>query len=273
VVYRATHVTRGTPAAVKLVGPREPADIQRWFADALAASAIRYPGIAEVYEVGTLGDGTAFVAMELATGESLATRMQRRLTWTEIVTIVRSACTALDTARAYRLVHGSLKPTNLFVAHDLEMRGERVKLVDFGTMHLQRENNRVPTYLAPEQCRYAKVDHRSDIYALGCMFYEMVVGHPPFVGSPGDVFAGHLFERHQPLATLVENRPHGLAKLVERMLAKNPHTRPQSTAEIIDMLDGLTLQPTLPQIVEPVEMDGLESDSVVIEAQYGIERR
>lgn len=268
VVYRARHVTRGTPAAVKLVGSRQPAEVQRWFADALAASAIRYPGIAEVYEVGTLGDGTAFVASELVAGEALATRMQRRLRWTELVPLVRSACSALDAARARGLVHGALKPTNVFVIPDPDTRGERVKLLDFGIVHLAHATDGVPMYMAPEQCRSGAIDHRTDIYALGCMFYEMIVGHPPFVGSMGDVFAGQLFERHPPLATLVVNRPHGLAKLVERMLAKNATTRPQSTAEISAMLDGLLLQPTLPQVVEPDEIDGLESDSVVVEPQH-----
>ena len=266
-VYRARHVTRGSVAAVKIVRPRDRESVKRWFDAVLAASAIRHPGLVEVYDVGLMSDGTAFVAMELVAGEALAMR-KLRLTWNQIVQLLRSSCGALDAARACRLVHGNLKPTNVFVVPDREA-GERVKLLDFGSVHLIGETERVPTYMAPEQCRGAAIDHRTDIYALGCMVYEVIVGHPPFVGSVGDVFAGHLFERHRPLATIVENMPRGLSKLVERMLAKNAGTRPHATSEISDVLDGLTLTNAMPKVVEPVECDGLdESDSVVVESQH-----
>lgn len=265
-VYRARHVTRGSLAAVKATRPRDRESVKRWFDAALAASAIRHPGLVEVYDVGMTSDGIAFVAMELVAGESVAMRKQR-LTWPQIVQLMRSACGALEAARACRLVHGNLKPTNVFVVPDREA-GERVKLLDFGSVHLIGEADRVPTYMAPEQCRGAAIDHRTDIYALGCIVYELIVGHPPFVGSVGDVFAGHLFERHHPLATLVENLPRGFSKLVERMLAKNAGTRPHATSEISDVLDGLTLTNVLPKVVEPVECDGLGSDSVVVETQH-----
>jgi eukaryotic-like serine/threonine-protein kinase len=210
VVYVAEHASIGRRAAVKVLRPGLTEDVEitkRFFNEARAANAIRHPGIVEVFDSGTLPSGVAYLVMELLEGESLAARLRRlgRLELTEARAIGVQTASALGAAHAAGIVHRDLKPDNLFLVRDYrDVSGENVKVLDFGIAKLGIGTSRsvsvktrtgsvtgTPAYMSPEQCRGTKeVDHRTDIYALGVILYEMVAGRPRRPVAPARTAGG-----------------------------------------------------------------------------------
>ncbi len=191
----------------------------RFFNEARAVSAIQHPGIVELYDFGYMDDGSAYIVMELLRGETLASRIagRGRLTEAEALAIVRGIAGALGAVHAKGIVHRDIKPENLFLVPDPEAAaGERVKVLDFGIAKLTDDPGALsqtsthamfgtPMYMSPEQCRGAgQVDHRADLYALGCVLFEMLAGVPPFVSEgAGEVIGAHLHVAPPALRTLV----------------------------------------------------------------------
>jgi len=247
-VYRAQHELLARPAAVKVMraGGTAPDAIGRFFTEARAASAIRHPGIVEVFDFGYTADGSAYLAMELLEGESLKARLAARgvmdeRTATELASAIASA---LGAAHGKGIYHRDLKPDNVFV-----IAGNRPKLVDFGVAKLaDRDTGHTPTvdgallgtpsYMAPEQARAAStVDHRADLYSLGCMLYEMVVGEPPFAGSnTGELIAMHLFQDPAPPRARGAKISPALEAVILRLLQKEPEARYASADELVAAL-------------------------------------
>src|SRR6185295_1908387 len=170
------------------------------------------------------------------------------------MTIVRAIARALQAAHEQGIVHRDLKPDNIFLVPDAELAtGERVKLLDFGIAKLapmvsgevsQTRTGMVmgtPTYMAPEQCRGAgSVDHRADLYALGCVAYQMMCGQPPFVSDgAGDLIARHLYFPPEPLRVKLPEIPGQVDDLVLWLLQKEPAARPASAADLVRAIDGL----------------------------------
>jgi eukaryotic-like serine/threonine-protein kinase len=255
IVYAAEHTLLGRPAAVKVLLPRfssEQAIVQRFFNEARAATAIRHLGIVEVYDFGWTSDGAAFIVMELLQGETLRARHKRGLMrWSTALALARQIAGALGAAHAKSIVHRDLKPDNVFLIPDAEVRGgERIKLLDFGIAKLagavsgQHKTQTgalmgTPTYMAPEQCRGVDVDSRADLYALGCILFELCTGQPPFVGEgAGDVLAAHIYLPPPTMASLVGGVPEQIEALVRRMLAKSPTDRVQTADELIRLIDA-----------------------------------
>ncbi|MEZ4401043.1 MAG: serine/threonine-protein kinase [Kofleriaceae bacterium] len=252
-VYRARHNLLGRDAAVKVLRPelsRDQVVVGRFFNEARAASAIRHPGIVEIYDFGFDEAGLAYIVMELLDGEALATRIAAgRRPLAAWWPIVRSIAVALGAAHARGIVHRDLKPDNVFLVADGEVAGgERAKLLDFGVAKLAPERGAAvtqtgaligtPTYMAPEQCRGVAVDHRADLYALGCIVFELCAGAPPFVGEGfGDLLAAHIHQAPPDLAT--RGVPAPVAALVARLLAKDPAARPASADEVVHAIDAL----------------------------------
>jgi serine/threonine-protein kinase len=148
----------------------------------------------------------------------------------------------------------------LFLVKTPQTNVFRVKVLDFGIAKLTGPENKemsvktrtgsvlgTPSYMSPEQCRgHGKVDWRSDVYALGCIMYEMLVGHPPFQGSGyGEVLAQHIYEPPTPIRQLDPALPEGIETLIARMLQKNPEQRLQSMEEFATVLDSLSNIPAL----------------------------
>src|SRR3954469_43237 len=257
VVYLARHVTLGRPAAIKVLHPSLSSNqdmVSRFFNEARAATAVRNPGIVEVFDFGVLEDGSAYLIMEHLEGENLGARIRRgRLPVAATMTIVRAIARALQAAHEQGIVHRDLKPDNVFLVPDPELpSGERVKLLDFGIAKLAPVSGEVsqtrtgavmgtPTYMAPEQCRGAgAVDHRADLYALGCVAYQMLCGQPPFVSDGvGDLIARHLYFQPQPLRSLCPEIPADVDDLVIRLLQKDPAARPASAADLLREIDRL----------------------------------
>jgi hypothetical protein len=256
-VYGAEHVLIGRLAAVKVLLPqygRNRGIVTRFFNEARAVGAIQHPGIVELYDFGHMDDGSAYIVMELLRGETLAGRIagRGRLTEAEALAIVRGIAGALGAVHAKGIVHRDIKPDNVFLVPDLEAAsGERVKVLDFGIAKLTDDRgalNRTstnsmlgtPMYMAPEQCRGADdVDHRADLYSLGCVLFEMIAGVPPFLGEgAGEVIAAHLHIAPPALRTLAREVSPSTDQIVAALLAKHPEDRVQTAHELIELLDG-----------------------------------
>jgi eukaryotic-like serine/threonine-protein kinase len=255
-VFRAEHAVLGRPAAVKILRPElttNPQLVQRFLNEAKAATLIRHPGIVEVYDYGTTDDGTAYLVMELLQGASLARRLAERgrLPEQEAAFIARGIASALKAAHQQDIVHRDLKPDNIFLVPDPDgPTGERIKVLDFGIAKLidpkrahQTQTGALigtPIYMPPEQARAAgAIDRRADLYSLGCMLYEMLVGQPPFVAAgAGELIAMHLFNEPVPPRAFVRLAPE-LERIVLRLLEKEPDQRFQHAGELIDALDPL----------------------------------
>jgi eukaryotic-like serine/threonine-protein kinase len=250
-VYRAQHEILGRSAAVKVLKPELTEDatlVSRFINEAKAASAIRHPGIIEVLDFGVTEDGRSYLVMEFLEGESLGKRIEtrKRLPDHEAAELGRGIARALDAAHAKGIVHRDLKPDNIFIVPDIDT-GERPKVLDFGIAKLADANSRntqtgalmgTPMYMAPEQARAAaQIDHRADLYSLGCILYELVVGEPPFVGAgAGEIIALHMFETPVPPRKRVMSVSPVLEAVILKLLAKEPVDRFQSAAQVAEAL-------------------------------------
>jgi serine/threonine protein kinase len=254
-VYLAEHPAIGRRVAVKVLHKNYIRDenlLTRFLNEARAANAIRHPNIIEILDSGTIADGTPFLVMELLEGESLGTRIRRvgALPMQSAVEFCYQTASALGAAHKKGIVHRDLKPDNLFVVpdpHDPER--ERIKVLDFGIAKLQQSANDsvktrtgtlmgTPIYMSPEQCRGTKtVDHRSDIYSLGIIFFEMLCGQPPFVSEGfGELVNMHLNVAPPAPSTQNANVSPALDAIVLKMLAKNPDERFADMGELMTAL-------------------------------------
>src|SRR5262245_65790899 len=201
-VYLAEHPGIGRRVAVKVLHKNYTRDehlLARFLNEARAANAIRHPNIIEILDSGMLGAGTPFLVMELLEGESLGVRLRQTgaLPIATAVDFAYQTASALGAAHAKGIVHRDLKPDNLFIVPDPhDTNRERIKVLDFGIAKLQQGSVAdsvktrtgtlmgTPIYMSPEQCRGTRtVDHRSDIYSLGVILFEMLVGQPPSVSE------------------------------------------------------------------------------------------
>ncbi len=254
VVYQAEHNVIGRRAAIKMLKPEASANkdtVDRFFNEARATARIKHSGLIDIFDFGHHSDGSAFIVMELLDGEALVAMLERdgRLGFAPMTDIMVQLCAAIGAAHAKGIVHRDLKPENVFLVPDDVKGGTRVKVLDFGIAKLAGDDAGsvktrtgsmmgTPLYMSPEQCRGAgEVDWRSDIYAVGCMLYELSCGRPPFLGAgPGDVIVGHIATTPDPPSKYEPALPPELDALILRCLAKTPEGRPQSLAEVSEEL-------------------------------------
>jgi len=254
-VYAAEHAVLGRRVAIKVLQPEMSSDrsvVARFFNEARMASSIRHPSIVEVHDFGYLPEGSAYIVMEYLEGESLAARRRRlgRLDPLRSLTYARQIAGGLAAAHELGIVHRDLKPDNVFVVCDPEVAsGERVKLLDFGVAKLERACDMsltqagsvigTPAYMAPEQCRGTEqVDARADLYALGCVLFELVCGRPPFViDGAAELMAHHLYFDPPSPRELAPGLPAPIEALVMRLLHKQPAQRVQTARELIEEID------------------------------------
>ncbi|MEM9863694.1 MAG: serine/threonine-protein kinase [Myxococcota bacterium] len=251
-VFRATQLGLERSVALKLILPEKAASERarrRFVREARITASIKHPGVVQIFDFGEDGD-TVFIAMELLSGRTLRDFVDLDLPRLGIERATAHAAAIADTLAAVaesELVHRDLKPEN--VVFDGTGSDERVVLVDFGlafaidgdetTGRVTREGvlSGTPDYMAPEQCTAAEVGPPADVYALGCMLYEMLSSKTPFAGDPAIVLSRHLFVPPKPLRERApeEAIPGALDELVMDMLRKEPSERP-TAAQVRDRL-------------------------------------
>jgi serine/threonine protein kinase len=265
-VYLARHRHLDRDAAVKVLLPEISMNqnvVSRFFTEARATAQLRHPNIVEIVDCDVLPDGRAYIVMEYLRGESLRQTLDRvgqlAPNWISIAAIAGLVADALQAAHASGIVHRDLKPDNAYLTSQPNQRVElTVKVLDFGIAKLLSDGGRdgniatrtgsligTPLYMSPEQCRgIPNIDHRTDVYSLGCMLFEMVVGQPPFVAdAPGDILLAHMLREAPPLVTLDGSVPAEISEMVAHMLAKDPGHRPQSMAEVVVACEAFLCTP------------------------------
>ncbi|HEY9792713.1 MAG TPA: serine/threonine-protein kinase [Candidatus Obscuribacterales bacterium] len=252
VVYKAQHLLLNQPMAVKMLHPhlaRDERAIMRFQQEAQSASRLDHNYIVGVREFGLLPTGQAVLIIDYAPGVSLNELIARGpLEPKRALKICAQVCEALAHAHSQGVIHRDIKPSNVILLHE-GTENESIKIVDFGIAKIvwddpsdfarqqlthTGESLGSPPYMSPEQCQGAKLDARCDVYSTGCLLFEMLTGHAPFVGNT--VFATiHMQITEQP-PPLAKERPQlanaeRLDALVLTALAKDPGQRFQSSAE------------------------------------------
>ena len=258
-VFFARHVNSGAEAVVKMLKPEMSAlrdVVERFFNEARAAASVRHPGVVQIHNVGYHLD-RAYLLMERLHGDDLETRLATGpLPVDRAVVFVRQTAGAIGAAHQCGVVHRDLKPANLFVVADPDVAGgERVKVLDFGIAKLTVDAGRgrtqgvfgTPPYMSPEQCASAAaVDGRADLYSLGCIFYELVCGRPPFGHGGAELIAAHLRDAPLPPRALAPWLPPAIEQVILRLLEKQPDRRYDSCAALIAALDEAAMLSGLP---------------------------
>ena len=257
-VYAAKLVALDKPVALKLLRPVQDDDGQavgRFEREARAASRLGNPHIVDIFDFGRAQNGLSYLAMELLDGEDLGNVLarERRLPLDRALRIVLQCCTALGAAHAAGIVHRDLKPENVFLVARGDER-EFVKIVDFGLAKISeteqdgapgRKLTRTgmifgtPQYMSPEQGMGRPTDHRSDIYALGLILYELLTGKVPFDGETFmSVIQQHLSDPPPALRTMEPSVdvPPSVEAVIYRCLDKRAGSRPQSMGELAEEL-------------------------------------
>ena len=249
VIYRGRHQVIDREVAIKFLHPRftqDPKSRQRFLGEARAANQINHEHIIDITDFGETEDGLVYLVMEYLPGRTLETEIARGpLALPRALKIAQQTAAGLARAHELDVYHRDVKPANVFLVR----RGDDpdfVKLLDFGIARFERESRitdagtlmGTPEYMAPEQMQ-GHVGPLTDLYALGCVLYEMITGRPPFKGSMSEVMIAHLREVPMPPSSLVPGLDPDLDKLLLQMLAKNPADRHRDAFHVKDDLTAL----------------------------------
>ncbi len=275
-VYRATQVNLERTVALKVVRGdflKDAIVTERFKREALAVARLKHPHIVTVYDFGIMTDGGAYLVMEFLEGRSLRVEIQNRgrIPIGPAVELMRQICSAVHAAHVEGVIHRDLKPDNIFLERGRE-GAITVKILDFGVAKLRQNTSELktqsaeltmsgmmlgtPIYMSPEQCQGDPLDARSDIYSLGCVFYEMVAGRPPFLGStPSALIIKHASEAPRAPSTFADNIPGDLEEILLKSLSKGQEDRYQTAAEFGSALAGVWV-PLDTQVSFPDVSDG-----------------
>lgn len=247
-VFLARDQLLGRPVAVKVLFPEyatDPTFVERFRREAQAAANLNHPNIVAIYDWGE-ELGTYYIVMEYVEGQSLAQILRRdgSLTVEQVTRVALDVAGALGFAHDGGVVHRDVKPGNVLVSPKGEM-----KVADFGIATALTANADAnltqtgavmgtATYFSPEQAQGHKVDHRSDLYSLGVLLYEMLVGRPPFTGeTPVSIAYKHVQEPVVPITEHGVDIPPALAAITMKLLSKNADNRYPSAEALVADLD------------------------------------
>jgi serine/threonine protein kinase/tetratricopeptide (TPR) repeat protein len=250
-VFVAEERALGRRVVVKVLSPDLAAgvNVERFRREIQLTARLQHPHIVPILSAGEM-DGLPFYTMPFVEGESLRVRLVRAgaMPVADVVSILRDVARALDFAHAQGVIHRDIKPDNILLA------GESATVSDFGiakAIAASRVGDEdaltqlgialgTPQYMAPEQIAAdPDIDHRADLYSLGCVAYEMLAGETPFAGlAPAALFKAHLLEQPVRITAKRADVPEALDVVVSRCLAKDPALRPPSAREILAVLDG-----------------------------------
>ena len=257
-VYRGTQMSLRREVAIKVIlsdFARDPRNIKRFHREALATSKLTHPNIVYLHDFGQTDDGILYIAMEYLRGRSLEQELAKvgAIPEARLVPMAAQILRALHHAHGHEIVHRDLKTANVFLVRG-DDGSDLVKVVDFGIAKIlstdtgQSDITKTgitvgsPAYMSPEQAVNKGVDARSDLYSLGVMLYECVLGHAPFTGeTPLEVILKHLHEAPPELPP-DDEIPHpispALRSLIERLMSKEKEDRPASAGEALRLLPG-----------------------------------
>jgi serine/threonine protein kinase len=259
-VYRARDLRLARDVAIKIMADHiasDPTMRQRFETEARAVAALSHPSIMSIHELGIF-DGVPFAVMELLEGQTLRARLQQGpLQWREAIAIAAAIAEGLAAAHVKGIVHRDLKPENVFLTAD-----GAVKILDFG-LAFHRSAGELPTvletvpgtvlgtfgYMSPEQITGERVDGRSDIFAAGCVVYEMLTGARLFTGAtPQEVLANLLSGARPTLSALDSAAPAELRAIVSRCVDRDPDRRFATASDLAmalrSLLTGSTTRPS-----------------------------
>ena len=274
-VYQGTHVLMEKTVAIKVLRPSLAADekiVARFSREARAASRISHPNALSVTDFGEDDNGTVFLVMEFLSGRTLkqVLRDEGPLPLNRVVEITRQVGDALVAAHAQGVVHRDLKSDNIMLL-DTTTVGDYAKVLDFGIAKINEPEGKfdggltapnlvigTPQYMSPEQCSQdSEIDARSDIYSLGVILFEMLVGHVPFSGDSATiVMMKHL---QDPVPSVLEERPDvppPVGRVIARAMAKVPSNRYQNVAELIEDLTIASSMIVPVPVAQPVTRPG-----------------
>src|SRR4029453_1347837 len=265
-VFVATETALGRKVVVKVLSPElaQGVSVERFKREIQVAAQLQHPHIVPVHLSGQI-DGLPFYTMPYVEGASLRSRLSRggTLPIGETLSVLREVAKALAYAHEHGVVHRDIKPDNVLIT------GGTAVVTDFGiakalsasrtdqgaTLTQIGVSMGTPAYMAPEQAAGdPDVDSRSDLYAFGCMAYELLAGRPPFQAKTAQrLLAAHMSERPQPIQELRGDTPPMLADLVMRCLEKDADKRPQSATDLVHVLESITTSggshPAMPEIL------------------------
>ena len=251
-VYRAYDPQLRRDVAIKIIHPHlsdDPKFVRRFEEEAAAVARLRHPNIRQVFDSGHDAD-TFYMVLEFLPGETLKERLNsyaqdhQLMPLNEVITITQQICEAVAYAHRHGVIHRDIKPSNVIISE----QGEAV-LTDFGIAKMVGIEEFTATgavigtaaYISPEQIQGEGVDHRTDIYAIGVMLFEMVSGTPPFEADAVlPLMMKHINEPIPDLRQRVPNLPTKMIAIIEKALAKDPSKRYQTADEIAIDLGSLS---------------------------------
>jgi eukaryotic-like serine/threonine-protein kinase len=254
-VFRATQLDLERPVALKVVRPEaaaNPVSLKRFKREAVALGRIKHPNIVTIHDSGTIDDAAAYIVMELVDGHSLRDEIQQvgHLDVAVALRLMAQMCSAVQAAHDVGVIHRDLKPENVMLEEHSD--GAVAKVLDFGTAKLAGERDAgrttltshktklgTPLYMSPEQASGKEASVHSDVYSLGCIFYEMLTGVLPFTGKTiAMILLKHRGERPKPPSMRLATLPDWVDPVVLRALEKAPADRFGSAAEFASALPG-----------------------------------
>lgn len=251
-VYLATSTETGARVALKVLDPQfasYPDVVERLFAEQTLASRTRHPGLLEIRDSRRSEDGTPYLVMEFLEGESLGALAEREpLELGTIIAITAQVAAALAALHAAGVIHCDVKHDNVYVLDETIGAWPRVKVIDFGVSRLADDPPLAdatiagtPWCMAPEQWTGAPTA-ASDVYALGCLLYDLTTGTQPFDGSLPELMLAHM-EKRPARPSWLRAMPIELERIILRSLAKDPAARPtmaELATELADLMDAYT---------------------------------
>ncbi len=250
IVYKGQHLLLNRPVAIKIMLPTRQLDdkaILRFQREAQAAIDLKHPNIASIHDFG-LHQDLPFIVMEFVDGTPLSLIIDEHgaLEPKRALRLLKQLCDGLGTAHKNHVIHRDIKPDNLML-RTVGDDEEELKIIDFGIAKIVEGDTRnltqtgevfgTPTYMSPEQCLGRKTDLRSDVYAVGCVAYEMFTGNPPFLAeSPLEVIMKHIHDDPPTLNFFKDVCP-GIESVVARALTKNPNYRYASAEDMAEDIE------------------------------------
>jgi serine/threonine protein kinase len=241
VVYLAEDTLLNRVVAYKVLPPSVRDNLkvlENFLQEARVAAAINHPNIVTIYDTGSEGV-EAYIVMEFVDGVSLKELLEKTpsMAISDLIAIAKQICQGLEYAHNKNVIHRDIKPANIMLNKD-----NMVKIMDFGLAKILSESEAegtsvkgTPLYMSPEQIQGKRVDHRTDLYSLGCTLYRMAAGHPPFI--EGDVYYHHLHTSPAPPRSLNPQVPEKLNQIILKCLAKDPEQRYQRAKDILADLE------------------------------------